>query len=579
MSATDKQWNFHPPAPEKFLQSGHEHPVLLQVLYNRGLCDAAAVASFLQGEDAVQENPFRLTDMSLAVTRIVQAIEKGEVICVYGDFDADGVTATVLMTTALQRAGARVGAYIPNRVDEGYGLNVEALRSIAGNGADLLVTVDCGIRSVAAVAEAGELGMEVIVTDHHSIGPELPQALAVINPRRDDHPGHAQQLAGVGVAYRLAQGVLRAVSRKSGNRLSAEEAAAEERALLDLVAVGTVADMMPLRGENRSLVRRGLSELRLGERVGLYALLEMASVSLETVDSSAISFQIAPRINAAGRLASAKMAYDLLRCDEYPTAYTMAVNLESLNRQRRTLTSEAHAAAEKRLAAVDTSKAPLLFIAGDEFQAGVVGLAAGRLSDQFYRPAVVVERGEEFCRGSARSIAEFDIIAALDRVSPLLVRHGGHSRAAGFTVRTEHLPALKEALEAQAAQELDAFADLRPTLDIDAELKVDQIDWALQGQLERLEPVGQQNEPGLFLCRDCRVRSVRCVGGRKHLKVVVDNHGQPPVLDGIGFGLGKRAAELQKDDLVDVVFHLEVNRWMGQRSLQLNIQDLRSSQR
>ncbi len=579
MSATDKQWNFHPPAPEKFLQSGHEHPVLLQVLYNRGLRDAAAVASFLQGDDAVQENPFRLTDMPLAVTRIVQAIEKGEVICVYGDFDADGVTATALMTTALQRAGARVGAYIPNRVDEGYGLNVEALRSIAGNGADLLVTVDCGIRSVEAVAEAGELGMEVIVTDHHSIGPELPPALAVINPRRDDRPGHAQQLAGVGVAYRLAQGLLRAVSRKSWSRLSTEEAAAEERSLLDLVAVGTVADMMPLRGENRSLVRRGLSELRRGERAGLYALLEMASVSLETVDSSAISFQIAPRINAAGRLASAKMAYDLLRCDEYGTAYTMAVNLESLNRQRQTLTSEAHAAAAKRLAAVDTSKTPLLFIAGDEFQAGIVGLAAGRLSDQFYRPAVVVERGEELCRGSARSIAEFDIIAALDRISPLLVRHGGHSRAAGFTVRTEHLPALKEALEAQAAQELDALDDLRPTLDIDAELKIDQIDWALQGQLERMEPVGQQNEPGLFLCRNCRVRNVRRVGGRKHLKVVVDNHGQPPVLDGIGFGLGERAAELQKDSLIDVVFHLEVNRWMGQRSLQLNIQDLRSSPR
>lgn len=579
MPATDKQWNFHPPAPEKFVRSGHEHPVLLQVLYNRGLRDAAAVASFLQGEDAVQENPFLLTDMAPAVTRIVQAIEKDEVICVYGDFDADGVTATVLMTTALQRAGARVGAYIPNRVDEGYGLNVEALRSIAENGADLLVTVDCGIRSVAAVAEACALGMEVIVTDHHSIGPELPPALAVINPRRDDHPGHARQLAGVGVAYRLAQGVLRAVSQKSWSRLSSEEAADEERSLLDLVAVGTVADMMPLRGENRSLVRRGLSELRRGERVGLFALLEMASVSRETVDSSAISYQIAPRINAAGRLASAKMAYDLLRCDEYGTAYTMAVNLESLNRQRQALTSEAHAAAAKRLAAVDTLKTPLLFVAGDEFQAGIVGLAAGRLSDQFYRPAVVVERGEELCRGSARSIAEFDIIAALDRVSPLLVRHGGHSRAAGFTVRTEHLPALKEALEAQAAQELDALHNLRPTLDIDAELKIDQIDWALQGQLDRMEPVGQRNEPGLFLCRSCRVRNVRRVGGGKHLKIVVDNYGQPPALEGIGFGLGKRAAELQQDSLIDVVFHLEVNRWMGQRSLQLNVQDLRSSQR
>ena len=199
MSATDKHWNFYPPAPESFLKSSHEHPVLLQVLFNRGLRDGQALAAFLQAEDAVQENPFRLTDMQAAVSRIVRAIEAREVICVYGDFDADGVTATVLMTTALQRAGALVGAYIPNRVDEGYGLNVEALRSIAGKGAKLLVTVDCGIRSVMEVAEAAELGMEVVLTDHHTIGPDLPPALAVVNPRRDARAGKFQHLAGVGV--------------------------------------------------------------------------------------------------------------------------------------------------------------------------------------------------------------------------------------------------------------------------------------------------------------------------------------------------------------------------------------------
>ena len=211
MSATDKRWNFYPPAPENFLKSGHEHPALLQVLYNRGLRDGAAVASFLQGEDAVQENPFRLTDMSVAVERIVRAIERREVICVYGDFDADGVTATVLMTTALQRAGARVGAYIPSRVDEGYGLNVEALRTIADKGADLLVTVDCGIRSVAEVVEAVNLGMEVVLTDHHSIGPDLPPALAVVNPRRDARAG---ELSATGRCWRrLSLGAGRAAGR------------------------------------------------------------------------------------------------------------------------------------------------------------------------------------------------------------------------------------------------------------------------------------------------------------------------------------------------------------------------------
>ena len=577
MSATDKHWILYPPAPESFLEGNHVHPALLQVLYNRGLRDAAAVASFLQVEDAVQENPFRLTDMSAAVARIVRAIEAREVICVYGDFDADGVTATVLMTTALKRAGALVGAYIPNRVDEGYGLNVEALKSIAAKGAQLLVTVDCGIRSVAEVAQAAELGMEVILTDHHTIGPDLPPALAVINPRRDGRAGTFQPLAGVGVAYRLAQGVLRAVSKQPRNRLSEDEAAAEEQSLLDLVAIGTVADLMPLQGENRSLVRRGLSELSQGKRVGLFALMEMASVPPSAIDSSAISFRIAPRINAAGRLASAKMAYDLLRCQDYEAAYEMATGLERLNQQRQALTAEAYAVAEREIAGLDPSTAPILIVASEEFQPGIVGLAAGKLSDQFYRPAVVIERGEEICRGSARSIAEFNIIAALDRLSSLLVRHGGHSRAAGFTVRTEQLPALRDALAEMAAQELDSLQDLRPSLYIDAELTVDQIDWALQGQLARMEPVGQQNEPGLFLCRRCRVRSARTVGGGKHLKIAIDGHDLSQVLDGIGFGLGGQASDLRIGSLIDIVFHLEVNEWQGRRSLQLNVQDLRSS--
>ena len=577
MSATDKHWIHYPPAPDSFLESNHVHPALLQVLYNRGLRDGAAVDSFLQAEDAVRENPFRLTDMSAAVARIVRAIEAREVICVYGDFDADGVTATVLMTTALQRAGALVGAYIPNRVDEGYGLNVEALKSIAGKGAQLLVTVDCGIRSVAEVTQAVELGMEVILTDHHTIGPDLPPALAVINPRRDDSAGTFQPLAGVGVAYRLAQGVLRVVSKQPWSRLSEDEAAAEEQSLLDLVAIGTVADLMPLQGENRSLVRRGLSELSQGKRVGLFALMEMASVPPSAIDSSAISFRIAPRINAAGRLASAKMAYDLLRCQDYEAAYEMATGLERLNQQRQALTAESYAVAEREIAGLDPSTAPILIVASEEFQPGIVGLAAGKLSDQFYRPAIVIEQGEEICRGSARSIAEFNIIAALDRVSSLLVRHGGHSRAAGFTVRTEQLPALRDALEEMAAQELDSLQDLRPSLYIDTELTVDQIDWALQGQLARMEPVGQQNEPGLFLCRRCRVRSVRTVGGGKHLKIAIDGHDLSQVLDGIGFGLGGQAADMRIGSLIDIVFHLEVNEWQGKRSLQLNVQDLRSS--
>jgi len=549
----------------------------LQVLYNRGLRDPDEIAAFLNSADAVQENPFRLKDMAVAVQRIGQAIDQGEVICVYGDFDADGVTATALLVSALERAGAQAGGYIPDRVDEGYGLNVDAIERIS-RVASLLVTVDCGIRSFAEVAAARRLGLDVIVTDHHSVGADLPPALAVINPRQEDDHSTCDTLAGVGVAYRLAQAVLRAVSQKPKAALSAEQAAEFEAELLDLVALGTIADMMPLVGENRSLVRRGLARLAQGQRVGLFALMEVAGLQPSNIDSTTVSFRLAPRINAAGRLSNAQLAYSLLRSNEYSHAYDLAAQLEALNQERQQLTIDAQLLAEQQLGDVSAALPPILITASPQFRPGIVGLVAGRLADQYYRPAVVVEQGPETSRGSARSINEFNITTALDQVSHLLVRHGGHSRAAGFTVATDRYPELVEALTALAAESLAPYSDLRPRMYIDAEVAWDDLSWALQGQLARLEPLGQANDPPLFLLRGGRVRNARAVGGGKHLKLVLDGYPGSGVLDGIGFGLGDRVDALATDGRVDVVFHLEVNQWQGRRSLQLNVQDLRATQ-
>ncbi len=573
MQAPAKRWQLHPAAPPAFLQASPEHPLLLQVLYNRGLRTAEEVDALLNGPDAVRENPYRLRDMPQAVQRILQALETGETICVYGDFDADGVSATALLVDALKAAGARVGAYIPDRVDEGYGLNQEAIQQIAGK-AQLLITVDCGIRSVAEVALAKRLGLDVIVTDHHSVGPELPPALAVVNPQRADCSSGFHRLAGVGVAYRLAQAVLRATSQQPWSSLVPDQVAELEASLLDLVAIGTVADMMPLTGENRSLVQRGLEKLRETPRPGLSSLFQHAGLRPPAVDSAAISFRIAPRINAAGRLEHAKLAYELLRTPDPARAHALARHLEELNQRRQKLTAEAQAAAQAQVA--ENGQDPAILVASSpDFLPGIVGLVAGRLASQFYRPAVVIEEGPEESRGSARSIPEFHITQALDQLRHLLVRHGGHSRAAGFTLRTERLPELREALAALAQEALSGHPDLRPVLWLDAEVALQDITWALQEQLTRLEPTGEGNSPPLFLARGCRVRRVRSVGQGKHLKLSVDAGQGSPTLDAIAFHQGAWRSELRPGSRVDLAFHLEVNEWQGRRTLQLNVQDLR----
>ena len=529
-----KNWQIYPVAPDDFLRAVPEHPLLAQVLFNRGLQTPAEVRAFLAGSDAVVNNPYRLAGMTIAVQRLVRAIRHRETICVYGDFDVDGVTSTVLLVTALQAAGGHVGPYIPDRVDEGYGLNMNAIDRIATQ-ARLLVTVDCGIRSLTEVAHANALGLEVIVTDHHTVGPELPPALAVINPRRADCPSRATQLAGVGVAYRLAQAVLRAVANDEDSRLTLEGAQVVEASLLDLVALGTVADVMPLLGENRGLVRQGLALINREPRVGVEALMLHAGLTKGAVDATAISFRLAPRLNAAGRLHHARLAYDLLRATDATRAYTLAGELEELNTRRRTLTEAAQADAEEQLAETLATDPPILMARSPHFEHGIVGLVAGKLAERFYRPAVVMRQEGMETRGSARSIPEFDISQALDAVSGLLVRHGGHQLAAGFTVRTADLDEFCQALQTVAAGQLPDRHNLQPKLPIDATVQLAELNRSLAQQFARLEPTGAGNPSPLLLVRACRAHDLRAVGEGRHLKLAVDAERGGPLFDAIAF--------------------------------------------
>ncbi|MBN1200266.1 MAG: single-stranded-DNA-specific exonuclease RecJ [Anaerolineae bacterium] len=575
-----RRWRMMPPIPPDVLSSlSVYHPVMAQVLYNRGQDSPEKVRVFLQGGDGALHNPFLMMGMSDAVSRIRRAIKHGELIAVYGDFDADGVTSTALLTQALRALGARVRPYIPSRVDEGYGVNDDALDALAREGVKLMITVDCGIRAVDEIEYGKSLGLDIIVTDHHSVGEQLPGALAVLNPkvdakrRRDEGrtDGYPEDmLAGVGVAYKLADALFRAArqqTRRNQDGLRLED-------LLDLVAVGTVADLAPMdRLENRELVRRGLEVLNLAKRPGIYELLQVAGVEPGKIDTTTIGFVLGPRINAAGRLDNAMVAYQLLT-EEITRAGELAQQLQELNTQRQVLTMEAVEIARDIALSEASEDLPLLFASDARFVPGIVGLVAGRLCEEFYRPAVVIERGEDESRGSCRSIPEFDITHALDQCADLLVRHGGHAQAAGFTICNENLPALRERLTALVAEGL-ADQELRPVLDIDAEVPFDYLTMALAETLRELEPTGANNDPPLLATRRLNVLEYKRVGkDGKHLRLrLSDGFGQ---IGGIAFRQGDWTDHMPS--CVDVVHHLEINEWNGQVRLQLNVQDLRPAE-
>jgi single-stranded-DNA-specific exonuclease len=560
-----KRWRIAPPAGQQHLDRFQDlQPLVVQLLYNRQIRDAAAVHEFL-AVGARGHSPFDLKGMNAAVARLRVAVRQQEPIAIYGDFDTDGVTATALLVQTLSALGARVQPYIPHRVDEGYGLNLDALRSLHEQGVRLVVTVDCGIRSIEEVREASK-GMDLIVTDHHSVGDDLPAAQAVINPKQPDCPYPFKNLAGVGLAFKLAQALL-----KVHSRVGRQPVVLAEEDLLDLVALGTVADLAPLVGENRSLVQRGLAELNEPRRPGVQALMADAGLRRGEVDATAIGFRLGPRINAAGRIDNAMLAYRLLTSREPLETKDLAGKLGQLNQQRQELTQRTVAQAEAMVLA-DDPEARLYLAASEEFQPGIVGLAASRLTDAYYRPSVVVELGAEHSRGSCRSIPEFDITAALDECQGLLVRHGGHAAAAGFTVETANLDALHQRLKAIAAERL-AGVELRPTLDIDLEIPLEEVNWATRELLGQLEPCGMDNPQPLLASPDVAISDKRPIGGEgKHLKLSLrDRRGQ--AWDAVYFRGGDLLDELP--GRVDLAYTLEVNEWNHRKQLQLIVQDLR----
>ena len=555
------RWNLLPPAPEKHLAATSGlSPLIAQLLYNRGLTEPAQLEAFISGDKRLAGDPSQLPDIEPALARIYRALLSGETIAIYGDFDADGITGTAILVHGLSRLGGKTVPYIPHRLTEGYGLNITALENLHRQGISLVITVDCGITALAEVKRANQLGLDIIITDHHSPLPEMPPAVATINPKRADSSYAFSELTGAGVALKLLQALFQ--------NLGKEEQLGE---LMDLAAIGTVADIAPLSGENRYLVKEGLKLMNTTPRLGLREIISQAGLTPGNLSAESISWAIAPRLNAAGRLAHAMTSYKLLMTESPQEARDLAIWLEEKNTERQKLTTKVLAIAREQVLAQGIT--PMLVAADKDYPLGVAGLIAGRLAEEFYRPAIVVRTGETVSSGSGRSIPEFNIIKALTQCRSLLSHFGGHSQAAGFTLPTKNLPYLQEQLSRLAAEQL-ADADLRPQLDIDAEVTLPDLSGDTFNAIQQLAPFGRGNPSPTFLSHRTEAIDCRTMGnGAQHLRLKLKQGGT--VWDGVGFRLGCYLAEISPQ--LDIVYNLEIDRWGGKERLRLNIVDFAPS--
>ena len=475
---TSRDWNVARRISDEAIRSMEPFsPLAAQLLHNRGINSVEAAEAFLARDKRLLEDPALLPGMDRAVARIRAALDAGEAIGVFGDFDADGVTGTALLAEGLEQLGARVIPYLPHRIAEGHGLSSQAVHALHEQGATLIVTVDCGVASFAEVAEAASLGIDTVITDHHSPPPLLPAALAIVNPRLDGSAYPNPGLAGVGLAFKLVQGLCDSLCVPWNEQL------------LQLAALGTVTDVTPLVGENRYIVAAGMRSMNAEPKHGLRELLRAGGRNGSPVDTDAISFVLGPRINAPGRLGHAITAYNLLRAGSREEAMPLAEELQRLNRDRQEMMGRAIDHAKLQAEELPESE-PLLMLWSDQYAAGIVGLLASRLSEERYRPAVVVAVEGDLARGSARSIPEFNLAAALDECSDLFVRYGGHPRAAGFVAQTEVLPALRTRLTEIAQRELGHLS-LQPSIRIDAHVRLSTLNAETLHFLEELAPFGE----------------------------------------------------------------------------------------
>ena len=560
------RWNLRPSGPagsRAELERAGLPPLCAAVLCARGVDTAPAASAFLAHGPDLLHDPFLLRDMEKAVERISRAIREQETLAVYGDYDVDGITATCLLTQFLRTLGGQVVSYIPDRTEEGYGLNNQAIDALARQGVTLIVTVDCGITAAQEVEYARALGVDVVITDHHQCKEVLPQAVAVVDPRRPDCSYPFPDLAGVGVALKLA--------------LALTAPAQRPQVLLDygeLAAIGTVADVMLLQGENRALVHLGLERLADCSRPGLQALLREAGCPRGQVPTTVtIGYGLAPRINAAGRMEQAGTALELLLTQDPQRGQELAQELCQLNRLRQAIELEIFQHCDQLLTHTPALSAPVIVLAGEGWHQGVIGIVASRLAEKYACPAFMISLDGDKGKGSCRSFGGFNLFGALERCAPLLDSYGGHELAAGFSIRRDNIPAFRAAL-CQLVEEFAGHQPMESSLDVDCEIPhCSLLSTQDVESLSLLEPFGSGNPKPVFLLRSVCVLSHTDVGGGRHLKLKLRRDGV--VMDAIFFSANTAACGIENGQRLDIAFTLQINQFRGNRTVQLQLCDLR----
>ena len=560
------RWNLRPSGPagsRAELERAGLPPLCAAVLCARGVDTAPAASAFLAHGPDLLHDPFLLQDMEKAVERISRAIREQETLAVYGDYDVDGITATCLLTQFLRTLGGQVVSYIPDRTEEGYGLNNHAIDALARQGVTLIVTVDCGITAAQEVEYARALGVDVVITDHHQCKEVLPQAVAVVDPRRPDCSYPFPDLAGVGVALKLA--------------LALTAPAQRPQVLLDygeLAAIGTVADVMLLQGENRALVHLGLERLADCSRPGLQALLREAGCPRGQVPTTVtIGYGLAPRINAAGRMEQAGTALELLLTQDLQRGQELAQELCQLNRLRQAIELEIFQHCDQLLTHTPALSAPVIVLAGEGWHQGVIGIVASRLAEKYACPAFMISLDGDKGKGSCRSFGGFNLFGALERCAPLLDSYGGHELAAGFSIRRDNIPAFRAAL-CQLVEEFAGHQPMESSLDVDCEIPhCSLLSTQDVESLSLLEPFGSGNPKPVFLLRSVCVLSHTDVGGGRHLKLKLRRDGV--AMDAIFFSANTAACGIENGQRLDIAFTLQINQFRGNRTVQLQLCDLR----
>ena len=559
-----KKWEFYN-SDEKLVNEICEkynlNKVIGKIIVNRHVVNDEDVRIFITPTRDDFHDPFLFKGMNVAVERIIKAINNKEKILIYGDYDVDGITSTTVLKKYLMDRGISVDTYIPNRLHEGYGLNKNAIDTIKERNIDLIITVDCGISAIEEVDYAVNLGMDVIVTDHHEVGEKLPNALAVIDAKRKDNTYPFRSLAGVGVVFKLIQALSIKLEIKPEEYLK----------YLDLVCVGTISDIVPLEGENRTIAKLGLMLIKVTRNLGLRELIK--SSGYKEIDSNTISFGVAPRINACGRMGHEEEALKLFLAEDLESATKITKELNEYNTLRQSTEKAIYEEAVQEIDRNHLDEKNSIVLGGKGWHHGVIGIVSSKVTDKYYKPSILLSFEDNIAKGSGRSVPGFDLYEGLTKCEDLLEKYGGHSMAVGLTLKKENLENFKERFE-QIAKEKN-IKELVPIIYIDDELKLKDINMDLVKSISILEPFGEANKVPLFLIRNLKIDSIRALSEGRHLKLTLRDENF--VINAIGFELGYLAEEYRIGDRIDVVGTLEINSFNGFSSIQINMKDIRKS--